>query len=125
MSSSVAEVYAQSEPLKAASDSVQFGNIAIDRVAYAVTVAGSPVSLTARELNLLVYLSGRTGRLLTREELVSQVWRPEYDGGNRTVDIHVSRLRRKLGQELPLVTLRRVGYRLESPSTRAAEGTEK
>lgn len=122
MSSSAAEAYA---PNEASSSSVQFGSIAIDRVAYAVTVAGSPVSLTARELNLLVYLSGRTGRLLTREELVSEVWGPGYDGGSRTVDIHVSRLRRKLGQELPLVTLRRVGYRLDAPSTKGNEGTEK
>ncbi|MDF3066173.1 MAG: uncharacterized protein K0R38_1774 [Polyangiaceae bacterium] len=120
MSSSVAEAYTQSE---GAGDSVQFGSIAIDRVAYSVTVAGSPVALTARELNLLVYLSGRTGRLLTRQELVSEVWGPGYDGGSRTVDIHVSRLRRKLGQELPLVTLRRVGYRLDAPTTKANEGT--
>jgi DNA-binding response OmpR family regulator len=120
MSSSVAEAYTGAE---VAGDSVRFGSIAIDRVAYSVTVAGSPVALTARELNLLVYLSGRTGRLLTRQELVSEVWGPGYDGGSRTVDIHVSRLRRKLGQELPLVTLRRVGYRLDAPTTKSNEGT--
>ncbi|RYZ10070.1 MAG: winged helix family transcriptional regulator [Myxococcales bacterium] len=122
MSSAVAEAYAPSE---VAAESVQFGSIAIDRVAYSVTLGGAPVSLTARELSLLVYLSGRTGRLLSREELVSQVWGPRYGGGSRTVDIHVSRLRRKLGQELPLVTLRRVGYRLDAPVSKANEGTEK
>lgn len=116
MSSSVAQAYAPSE---AESGSVRFGSISIDRAAYAVTVAGSPVSLTARELSLLLYLSGRTGRLLTRTELVSEVWGPAYEGGSRTVDIHVSRLRRKLGQELPLVTLRRVGYRLDAPTAKA------
>lgn len=121
MSSSVAEAY----PPPAVDDHVEFGSIAIDRAAYAVTVAGAPVALTARELNLLVYLTGRTGHLLTRDELVKQVWGPSYDGGRRTVDIHISRLRRKLGQELPLVTLRRVGYRLDAPTRRANDGTQK
>lgn len=125
MPSSVAEVLAPSEPLQAVTDSVRFGSIEIDRQAYAVSIAGSPVTLTARELSLLVYLSKSPGRLLTRAELVSQVWGPTYGGGSRTVDIHVSRLRRKLGQELPLVTLRRVGYRLDPPAARANEGTEK
>lgn len=125
MSTSVAEAYTPAQPLEVASDSVRFGSIAIDRAAYAVTVAGTPVALTARELSLLVYLTERTGRLLTREELVKQVWGPNYEGGSRTVDIHVSRLRRKLGQELPLVTLRRVGYRLDAPTRRANEGTQK
>jgi DNA-binding response OmpR family regulator len=125
MPSSLAEVLAPSEPLRAVTDSVRFGSIEIDRQAYAVSIAGSPVTLTARELSLLVYLSKSPGRLLTREELVSQVWGPTYDGGNRTVDIHVSRLRRKLGQDLPLVTLRRVGYRLDAPPARANEGTDK
>lgn len=97
-------------------DSWVFGSIRIDRLAHAVSVAGAPVALTARELELLEYLAERAGRLLTRDELVSQVWGPSYDGGRRTVDIHVSRLRRKLGSELPLVTLRRAGYRLGAPS---------
>jgi DNA-binding response OmpR family regulator len=94
-----------------AKPNVQFGSIEIDRLAHAVSVAGTPVALTARELELLEYFAERSGKLLTRDELVSQVWGPKYDGGPRTVDIHVSRLRRKLGEDLPLVTLRRVGYR--------------
>ncbi len=111
---------------EAAKASVQFGKIAIDRARRAVTVDGSSVALTARELSLLEYLTESTGRLLTREELVKQVWGPRYDGGRRTVDIHVSRLRRKLGQDLPLVTLRRVGYRLEAPGEPLlTDGTEK
>lgn len=125
MSSSVAEAHAPSAQPEVAAASMHFGSIAIDRAAYAVTVGGAPVTLTARELQLLVYLTEKTGHLLTREELVSQVWGPGYDGGNRTVDIHVSRLRRKLGQELPLVTLRRVGYRLDAPDTASQHGTEK
>lgn len=105
---------------------MQYGRIEIDRLQRTVMVDGSRVTLTARELSLLEYLTDSPGRLLTREELVKQVWGPRYDGGRRTVDIHVSRLRRKLGQDLPLVTLRRVGYRLEAPGQPLlTDGTEK
>lgn len=107
-------------------DNLHFGSIQIDRLAQAVSVAGTPVALTTREFELLDYLAERAGRLLTRDELVSQVWGPTYDGGRRTVDIHISRLRRKLGQELPLVTLRRAGYRLGAPSVgESKDGVEK
>lgn len=95
-----------------ASSSVRLGDIEIDRVAHAVSVGGKPVALTAREYELLEYFAERSGRMLTRSQLVSEVWGPNYGGSPRTVDIHVSRLRRKLGEALPLVTLRRVGYRL-------------
>jgi len=95
-----------------ASSSVRLGGIEIDRAAHAVSVDGKDVTLTAREYRLLEYFAQRRGRLVTRAELISEVWGESYDGGPRTVDIHVSRLRRKLGQALPLVTLRRVGYRL-------------
>jgi DNA-binding response OmpR family regulator len=93
---------------------VRLGGIEIDRAAHAVSVDGKPVTLTAREYGLLEYLADCSGRLLTRAELVSEVWGPDYAGSPRTVDIHVSRLRRKLGQALPLVTLRRSGYRVSS-----------
>lgn len=92
--------------------SVRLGGIEIDRTAHAVSVDGRPVALTAREYALLEYFTERSGRVLTRAELVSEVWGPRYGGSPRTVDIHISRLRRKLGQAFSLVTLRRVGYRL-------------
>lgn len=95
--------------------SLQFGAIEIHRDSHVVRVGGSPVTLTAREFKLLDYLAERAGHLLTRAQLVSEVWGPSYAGGQRTVDIHVSRLRRKLGRDLPLVTLRRAGYRLGAP----------
>lgn len=101
-----------SRPDSGASSSVRLGGIEIDRVTHAVSVDGRPVTLTAREYELLEYLAGRRGHLLTRAELISEVWGAEYNGGPRTVDIHVSRLRRKLGEALPLVTLRRSGYRV-------------
>jgi len=114
MSAAVAEVYEQSEAPEVAVGRVQFGSIQVDCASYEVWANGEQVGLTARERGLLVYLTGRLGRLITREELLSEVWGQRYDGGPRTVDIHVSRLRRKLGHELPLVTLRGFGYRLDA-----------
>lgn len=125
MPSSGAEAQVMNEIAVEPDNRVRFGSIEIDRAAYSVRVGGSQIALTARELELLVYLTSRAGRLLTREELVSQVWGPSYAGGRRTVDIHVSRLRRKLGEQLPLVTLRRAGYRLEAPSGASGEGANK
>lgn len=94
------------------SSPVRLGVVELDPAAHAVSVNGTPVALTSREFDLLAYFLKRSGRLLTRTELISEVWGAKYGGGPRTVDIHVSRLRRKLGQALPLVTLRRAGYRL-------------
>ena len=125
MTSQAAEVRVLNEPLAASPARVHFGSILLDRAACEVTVAGVPIALTARELELLFYLSDRAGRLMTRAQLVSEVWGPSYEGGSRTVDIHVSRLRRKLGRDLPLTTLRRVGYRLDAPNSSTTNGIEK
>jgi DNA-binding response OmpR family regulator len=100
---------------------VQVGNIAIDRLSQTVSVAGRPVSLTAREFALLGYLLDHPGLLLTRARLVGSVWGPSYGGSARTVDIHVARLRRKLGAGLSLTTLRRAGYRFELPGAAAPQ----
>jgi DNA-binding response OmpR family regulator len=89
----------------------QFGPLVIDRRAREVTVSGVLVTLTPKEFRLLAHFAAHAGRLLTRHQLVHEVWGERYRGGPRTVDIHVSRLRRKLGRDLPLDTLRRVGYR--------------
>jgi len=70
------------------------------------------VRFTAKEFALLRYLVERRGQVLTRRQLIDGVWGPSYRGGQRTVDIHVRRLRSKLGPDLDLVTLRGVGYRL-------------
>jgi DNA-binding response OmpR family regulator len=89
----------------------QFGSIVIDRALREVRLRGLPVTLTPKEFSLLSYFASHAGRLLTRHQLVHEVWGERYTGGPRTVDIHISRLRRKLGTDLPLDTLRRVGYR--------------
>jgi DNA-binding response OmpR family regulator len=92
------------------------GSIVVDRAAHDVTIDGRPVSLTAKEFALLAYLCERRGRVLSREHLLGRVWGNNYEGGPRTVDIHVRRLRAKLGDALPLETLRGSGYKLRAPS---------
>ncbi len=91
------------------------GALVVDRARSDVTVNGVPVSLTAKELALLAYFCEQRGKVLSRPHLLARVWGDRYEGGPRTVDIHVRRLRAKLGAALPLDTLRRWGYRLREP----------
>ena len=86
--------------------------LVIDRSARDVYVDGRPVLLTAKEFSLLVFLCDHRGKVKTREQLLSRVWGASYEGGARTVDIHVRRLRAKLGPAFPLKTLRGAGYKL-------------
>jgi DNA-binding winged helix-turn-helix (wHTH) protein len=93
------------------------GGIVVDRAGHEVIVDGRPIVLTAKEFALLAYLCERRGKVLSREHLLARVWGNRYDGGPRTVDIHVRRLRAKLGDALPLETLRGSGYKLRAPDT--------
>jgi DNA-binding response OmpR family regulator len=90
------------------------GNITIDEAARTSTVAGEPIELTRREFDLLIALATRPGRVLSRTELLELVWGTTYLSA-KTVDVHLAGLRRKLGPDLPIVTLRGVGYRLDQP----------
>jgi DNA-binding response OmpR family regulator len=87
----------------------------VDKAGHEVYVDGRAVQLTAKEFALLAYLCERRGKVLSREHLLARVWGNRYEGGPRTVDIHVRRLRAKLGPALPLETLRGSGYKLRSP----------
>lgn len=89
------------------------GAIDIDEAGYIATVAGEPLDLTYTEFELLKYLVQHPGRVLTRELLLSDVWGYDYFGGTRTVDVHIRRLRAKLGpeHEACITTVRNVGYR--------------
>ena len=89
--------------------------IVVDKAGHEVSVNGRPVNLTAKEFALLAYLCERRGKVLSREHLLARVWGNRYEGGPRTVDIHVRRLRAKLGDALPLETLRGSGYKLRAP----------
>jgi DNA-binding winged helix-turn-helix (wHTH) protein len=100
------------------------GEIVVDRAGHEVTVGGRPISLTAKEFALLAYLCERRGKVLSRDHLLARVWGNRYEGGPRTVDIHVRRLRAKLGDALPLETLRGSGYKLRSPDVEGDEGED-
>ncbi|CAI9405368.1 MULTISPECIES: response regulator transcription factor [Aestuariimicrobium] len=92
---------------------IEAGPIQIDEEGYTVTVGGHSLDLTYTEFELLKYLAVHPGRVLTREHLLSEVWGYDYYGGTRTVDVHVRRLRAKLGPEYEghVTTVRNVGYR--------------
>lgn len=94
---------------------LKVGHLVIDRAAHEVLVDGRSIILTAKEFALLSFLAQNRGRVFARETLLARVWGPRYEGGPRTVDIHVRRLRMKLGDALPLETLRGAGYKLRSP----------
>ncbi len=94
---------------------VKIGSIVIDRSAHEVIADGYQVALTSKEFALLAFLAERRGKVVSREELLAKVWSARYEGGERTVDIHVRRLRAKLGAALPLVTMRGSGYKLTLP----------
>lgn len=93
------------------------GTLVVDRAAHEVTLDGHPVQLTAKEFALLAHLCEQRGKALSREHLLARIWGGYYDGGLRTVDIHVRRLRAKLGDALPLDTVRGVGYKLRAPES--------
>jgi DNA-binding response OmpR family regulator len=95
---------------------IKLGSMVIDRLGHEVVIDGKLVSLTAREFGLLVYLCERRGRVVSREEALERVWGELYEGGVRTVDIHVRRLRKKLGKALPLRTVRGAGYKVAVPA---------
>lgn len=100
---------------------VKIGAIVIDRSAHEVVCDGYQVALTSKEFALLAFLAERRGKVVSREELLAKVWSARYEGGERTVDIHVRRLRAKLGSALPLMTLRGSGYKLALPDEASAE----
>jgi DNA-binding response OmpR family regulator len=92
---------------------VRLGPVAINVETYQVTVGSHPLDLTFKEFELLRYLAEHRGRVFTRARLLQEVWGYDFYGGTRTVDVHIRRLRAKLGpeQEHLIETVRGVGYR--------------
>jgi len=91
---------------------VQASGVTIDEQSYSARLHGKPLDLTYKEFQLLHFLATHPSRVFTREQLLSEVWGYDYFGGTRTVDVHVRRLRAKLGdQEQIIGTVRNVGYR--------------
>lgn len=94
-----------------------FGELAIDTSSYEVTVTGHKLELTYKEYEVLRFLASNPGKVFTRDHLLSRVWGEDYYGGTRTVDVHIRRLRLKLGIQYDTVigTVRNVGYRFVLP----------
>ncbi|MFT4231084.1 MAG: response regulator transcription factor [Microbacterium sp.] len=91
---------------------IQTSGVTIDEASYSAKVNGRPLDLTYKEFQLLHFFATHPSRVFTREQLLSEVWGYDYFGGTRTVDVHVRRLRAKLGDLEQLIgTVRNVGYR--------------
>jgi DNA-binding response OmpR family regulator len=92
---------------------VEYGELTLNLETYQAAIAGRPLDMTYMEYELLKFLAQNPGKVFTREMLLSRVWGYEYYGGARTVDVHVRRLRAKLGEEHAnlIQTVRSVGYR--------------
>ncbi|QKT06331.1 response regulator transcription factor [Gordonia sp. X0973] len=105
------------------SATLSLGAVTIDEETYTARLRGRPMDLTYKEFELLKYLVAHVGRVFTRAQLLHEVWGYDYFGGTRTVDVHVRRLRAKLGpdHEALIGTVRNVGYKAVAPSRRAAD----
>jgi DNA-binding response OmpR family regulator len=117
------ELYARIRQLEwrrsefATEERIKIGRLVVDRAAHEVEADGRTIPLTAKEFALLAFLAQNRGRVFSRDALLARVWGARYEGGPRTVDIHVRRLRMKLGEAFPLETLRGAGYKLGGVGT--------
>ncbi len=109
------------------STEISASGVVIDEASYTARVNGTALNLTYKEFELLKYLAQHPGRVFTRDQLLHEVWGYDYYGGTRTVDVHVRRLRAKLGpdHETLIGTVRNVGYRFtrsraDSPASQDA-----
>jgi DNA-binding response OmpR family regulator len=100
---------------------IKAGELTIDPDTYAAKLKGRPLDLTYKEFELLKFLAQHPGRVFTRDQLLREVWGYDYFGGTRTVDVHVRRLRAKLGSEYDSMigTVRQVGYKFVVPPSRS------
>ena len=100
-----------------ASGQTKLGELVIDEGTYTARLRGRPLDLTYKEFELLKYLTQHVGRVFTRAQLLQEVWGYDFFGGTRTVDVHVRRLRAKLGPEYESLigTVRNVGYKAVRP----------
>jgi DNA-binding response OmpR family regulator len=101
------------------SPTLAIGELAIDRAAREAALAGKPLELSPKEFDLLVLLADRAGEVVTKREMLAEVWRQPYGGSDRTIDVHLSSLRAKLGESARrpryLHTVHGVGVKLAAP----------
>lgn len=104
---------------EASSGLIRSGDLIVDTKGYTARLHGQPIDLAYKEFELLKYLVQHPGRVFTRAQLLQEVWGYDYYGGTRTVDVHIRRLRAKLGGEYEhlIGTVRNVGYRFDPPQT--------
>jgi DNA-binding response OmpR family regulator len=95
---------------------IKSGEVVIDEKTYTAKIRGRTLDLTYKEFELLKYLAQHPGRVFTRAQLLQEIWGYDYFGGTRTVDVHIRRLRSKLGTEFESIigTVRNVGYRFNT-----------
>ena len=98
------------------SGEIKSGDIVIDEKTYTAKLKGRSLDLTYKEFELLKYMAQHPGRVFTRSQLLQEIWGYDYFGGTRTVDVHIRRLRSKLGTEFEAIigTVRNVGYRFNT-----------
>ena len=104
------------------SGEIRSGDVVIDEKTYTAKIKGIALDLTFKEFELLKYMAQHPGRVFTRSQLLQEIWGYDYFGGTRTVDVHIRRLRSKLGPEFEAIigTVRNVGYRFNtSPKDQA------
>jgi len=125
----IGRLAAEREAADPASHVIRSGEVVVDDATYTAKISGRALDLTYKEFELLKFLAQHPGRVFTRQQLLQEVWGYDYFGGTRTVDVHVRRLRAKLGPENEhlIGTVRNVGYRFvlpskESPAEPATEG---
>jgi DNA-binding response OmpR family regulator len=108
---------------QATPSAIEVGGLRVDQRSRTASLDGAALDLTPREFDLLHYLAARSGAVVTKKELLVEVWQQPYGGADKTVDVHLSWLRRKLGETAQepryLHTVRRIGIRLDPPPTGA------
>ncbi|KGL44038.1 DNA-binding response regulator [Listeria newyorkensis] len=95
---------------------IKIGNISIDQKSYGITIGNRERMIPVKEFELLYQLASYPGRIFTREELLERIWQRDYDGSDRTIDVHIKRLRDHFDEEkdgIRITTVRGVGYKLE------------
>ncbi len=124
----IARLQAQRDQDDPESHVIRSGEVVVDDATYTARLGGRPLDLTFKEFELLKFLAQHPGRVFSRQQLLQEVWGYDYFGGTRTVDVHVRRLRAKLGPEHETLigTVRNVGYRFVLPAKEdgAAERTD-
>ena len=100
---------------------IRSGEVVIDEDSYTAKIKGRTLDLTFKEFELLKYLAQHPGRVFSRSQLLQEIWGYDYFGGTRTVDVHIRRLRSKLGPEFESIidTVRNVGYKFANSSSKS------